>query len=216
MTNVIQRSPEVRTDRAYADEFEVSVFLTETDIRHSVLRKHKHFSECAAKLQSNSSRLLGTTSDDPVELDVAIREESDDDEPIVLDDVPRIEEADTSGPQRSKRARAASNQDSLFVQDDKDCDLDGDDDDDGLEAGDQPAKRRRTKAVDGENNSDDQDDKEKLAATNSYQGFSIYGRVLCLVVKRRNGQRGAAPVTGQAVMENWLSSTQAPQDDDDA
>jgi hypothetical protein len=36
----------------------------------------------------------------------------------------------------------------------------------------------------------------------SYQGFAIYGRVLCLVVKRLH----ARPATGQAVMENWLST----------
>lgn len=60
-----------------------------------------------------------------------------------------------------------------------------------------------------------------MAVDISYEGFAIYGRVLCLVIKRR-GPRALAssggsgrPLTGrpggQAVMENWITSTQLPE-----
>lgn len=66
------------------------------------------------------------------------------------------------------------------------------------------------------------DETKKLGLRTSYDGFSIYGRILCLVVKRR-GARNAAPASGaasgsQAMLENWVS-TQAvagQQDEDDA
>lgn len=56
-----------------------------------------------------------------------------------------------------------------------------------------------------------EDDKKKLALNTTYDGFSIYGRILCLVVKRKGTARGKALVggAGQAMMEEWISSTQA-------
>lgn len=77
------------------------------------------------------------------------------------------------------------------------------------------------------------DDKKKLAMDISYEGFSIYGRVLCLVVKRREGSTGGGGIGatgarggkgkgvasasqssrapgGQATMANWIASTQVP------
>lgn len=60
---------------------------------------------------------------------------------------------------------------------------------------------------------EDQDDKKKLALNTSYDGFSIYGRILCLVVKRkgRKAQASAAPAGGSQMMEQWVS-TQAAQE----
>jgi len=62
------------------------------------------------------------------------------------------------------------------------------------------------------------DEKKKLGLKTSYEGFSIWGWVLCLIVKRKGGsgkqnslQSGG---TGQALMEEWIASTQAQQDDD--
>lgn len=58
-----------------------------------------------------------------------------------------------------------------------------------------------------------EDDKKKLALNTSYDGFSIYGRILCLVVKRKGkkSQQGNAPVGGSQMMEQWVS-TQAAQE----
>ena len=92
-----------------------------------------------------------------------------------------------------------------------------------------PPKRRkrrpeRTAGVRAETEPEDddaQDDKKKLALSTSYDGFSIYGRILCLVVKRKGkkAQPSYAPVGGSQMMEQWVS-TQAAQeaglnDDDD-
>lgn len=56
------------------------------------------------------------------------------------------------------------------------------------------------------------EDKKKLALNTTYDGFSIYGRILCLVVKRK-GHRPTTqgiPVAGSEMMEHWVS-TQAAQ-----
>lgn len=55
-----------------------------------------------------------------------------------------------------------------------------------------------------------EDDKKKMALTTTYDGFSIYGRILCLVVKRRGVAKGKEPTggSGQAMMEEWIASTQ--------
>ncbi|KAK8074721.1 hypothetical protein PG997_009384 [Apiospora hydei] len=57
-----------------------------------------------------------------------------------------------------------------------------------------------------------------MAMDISYEGFSIYGRVLCLVVKRRDqsnatGSGGGGAIGkggGTAMMENFIISTQVP------
>ena len=106
---------------------------------------------------------------------------------------------------------------------------DGDDlfvDSDGSAAAPPPAKRRKDAASPAEHEAH-RDDKKKLAMDIRYEGFSIYGRVLCLVVKKRDGLsttgrnapakagrkagHSAAPGGGQAVMENWITSTQMPE-----
>jgi len=60
------------------------------------------------------------------------------------------------------------------------------------------------------------DDKKKLGLNTSYDGFSIYGRILCLVVKRR-GARIPGPASSQQMLENWVSTQAAaePEDDED-
>lgn len=93
-----------------------------------------------------------------------------------------------------------------------------------------PHKRRREAADVGGD-----EDKKKLAMDISYEGFSIYGRVLCLVVKRRDVpsmEAGAGRVAsgaggnnrakqnsgsggGQTMMENFIISTQMPVGDED-
>ena len=73
------------------------------------------------------------------------------------------------------------------------------------------------KEVEGEDES--QDDKKKLGLNTSYEGFSIYGRILCLVVKRRGGRTSTggagAPVSSQKMLENWVSTQAAGQVDDE-
>ena len=86
--------------------------------------------------------------------------------------------------------------------------------------------RRKTPAVKAEESQEeasrplagDDDDKKKMGMNTTYDGFSIYGKILCLVVKRRGGARGrdnrsmgladSGSGGGQAMMEEWISSTQ--------
>jgi hypothetical protein len=56
-----------------------------------------------------------------------------------------------------------------------------------------------------------------MALSTSYDGFSIYGRILCLVVKRKGMVKGKQPAAGagQAMMEEWIASTQVDRNDED-
>ncbi|EEQ29690.1 hypothetical protein McanMca71_008015 [Microsporum canis] len=62
------------------------------------------------------------------------------------------------------------------------------------------------------------EDKKKLGLTTTYDGFGIWGWVLCLIIKRRKPveapQKANEVTSGQALMEEWIC-TQAPQEYDD-
>ena len=82
----------------------------------------------------------------------------------------------------------------------------------------QPKRRKRngdksSNAPEPVTTDDGEDDKKKLALNTSYDGFSIYGRILCLVVKRKGKktQPGNSLGGGSQMMEQWVS-TQAAQD----
>ncbi|KAH7368507.1 hypothetical protein B0T11DRAFT_64783 [Plectosphaerella cucumerina] len=242
-------------DVVVEDDFEVSVFLTETPTRHSILTKHKHFRDkTTGKLASNSTKLISETNDAPFDVDakqasepIILQEEDDNaDAGAILDQIPAVgDEASAQLPRRSKRQRTTrtekddDSEEDLFVASDEDDDgpstdaapieIDSDADD-----APPPKRRRKHKpaARDAEDAEDAAagagDDKKKLAMDISFEGFAIYGRVLCLVVKKREGAlrtagagttRGAASdaagssnnkPAGQAMMENWISSTQMP------
>jgi len=88
-----------------------------------------------------------------------------------------------------------------------------------------PRKRRRVGiAQESEDDRPDtvveDDDKKKLALNTSYDGFSIYGRILCLIVTRKGQNKGpseknagldAPALGGSQMMEQWVS-TQAAQE----
>ncbi|KAI5859569.1 hypothetical protein GGS23DRAFT_600270 [Durotheca rogersii] len=252
-------------DVVVEDDFEVSIFLTETSTRHALLTKHKYFHDTTqTKLTSNSTRLMGATSDAPVDVDVTadmtavLREESDDDDDdaaATLAAIPTVDETaySSSGrppkrPRRSTEAEvdtdpnaAAGGNNAVEVVSDSQGDSEGADDsglfvqqqspEDDPSTRPPPAKRRRAVAASGEdgNSEESDDDKKKLAMDISYEGFSIYGRVLCLVVKRReaagpqpagrggrlgtpatSGSHATKPGGGQAMMESFIISTQVP------
>lgn len=182
-----------------AEDFEVAVFLTETSTRHSILRKEKRAMSKKERLGSTNGRLTGTR-DAPVEIaDAApglVREESDE---VKLADVP------AANAEEGQRPAAMSKEESgegLFVSDE-------DEDED------------REEESTGENGKDiimgdeggGEDDKKKLSLNTTYDGFSIYGRILCLVVKRKGRVKGkeaavGSAESGKAMMEEWISSTQ--------
>lgn len=183
-------------------------------------------------------------------------EDSDDEVSFALQDIPDIQDvkeddgdtADTTT-RRSKRRR----QDPVQVRDSDDDGDDDDDDGDRQEGGGSdndslfmsenenddyadapPSKRSRIVPVDADMEDESSRKKKKLAMDVIYEGFAIYGRVLCLVVKRRGPPRGRGSQTvlpasvgggragnastnseptkpgGQAAMENWIASTQLP------
>lgn len=170
-------------DTVHTDDFEVAVFLTETSVRHSILKKEKNV-RVKAEMQRRSGSTdgnLAETREEPVLVDegaagaVKLRQESSQDgEDVRSGDIPTQNERSPAG-----------NQEGLFVSDDEDDDS----------ATPPPP---------------DTDDKKKLALDTTYDGFSIYGRILCLVVKRKMGSKGTpAGGSGQATIEDWISSTQA-------
>lgn len=55
-----------------------------------------------------------------------------------------------------------------------------------------------------------QDDK-KMAFNTNYNGFAIYGKVLCLLVERKTGKKTS---DGQALMQEWITASQMQLDDD--
>ena len=59
-----------------------------------------------------------------------------------------------------------------------------------------------------------EDEKKKLGFKTTYEGFSIWGRVLCLIVERKGGpSKKAASESGHALMQEWISTQQAQDDD---
>ncbi|KAI1459944.1 hypothetical protein F4805DRAFT_36959 [Annulohypoxylon moriforme] len=258
-------------DVVVEDDFEVSIFLTETSTRHALLTKHKHFHDTTqTKLTSNSGRLIGETNEAPIDVDattelgpVIRREESDDeDAAVTLAAIPAADEtaagSNSSSGRRPKRARKNTETETEAAADpDVDVEIVSDSQEEGEDQDDQddqdelfvhdddvgtrppPSKRRKGSAVESaeaevEAAATDRDDKKKLAMDISYEGFSIYGRVLCLVVKRRDGNIGSGPQQqqkagrgskaataatgshatkpggGGQMMENFIISTQVP------
>jgi hypothetical protein len=60
------------------------------------------------------------------------------------------------------------------------------------------------------------DDKKKLGFNTTYEGFSIWGRVLCLFIERKGGpgkKPYGVPGNSQALMQDWIQ-TQEQKDDD--
>ncbi|EDN98121.1 hypothetical protein SS1G_12978 [Sclerotinia sclerotiorum 1980 UF-70] len=122
--------------------------------------------------------------------DAIVREESE--ESISLQDIPEAADdsdlfiSEDEGPHGAKRSRdARESTDSNFSP---------------------LSKRRKDGGTSG-----DEDDKKKMAMDTSYDGFSVNGRVLCLVVKRKDKKGKASPANGgQAMLEDWITSTQIP------
>jgi hypothetical protein len=187
------------------DDFEVSVFLKEQTSRHSVVAKQKTFGD-KPPLTSNSNKLTGWltrgTDDAPIELDgddVLTREEEED-APIIISDIPEA-------PKPADKDTADDSDDALFVHSDSE--------DDTIQSHTLQASKRRRQRTGGDTGQDmtlDEeegeggDDKKKLALRTRYDGFAIYGRIVCLLVKRRTGPGALGVSTGQAMIESWVST----------
>lgn len=202
-----------------ADDFEVSIFLTDLSSRHSVMTKQKIFQD-KPRIQSNSGKLTNWLTTGTTDHSTLINEsaadpiviEEEDDDALKLADIPEA-------PKRSTRSKRGRNQVEQST-DDHASDSDAGD----LFIPETSSKRKKTDTMPADANSIEveeemQDDKKQLGLNTSYEGFSIYGRILCLVVKRRgvrNTAGGAsAPVSSQQMLENWVSTQAAGQAGDD-
>ncbi|KAL8792275.1 MAG: hypothetical protein Q9195_005154 [Heterodermia aff. obscurata] len=189
-----------------SNDFEVAIFLTETKSVHAILKKEKRAKSEKPRLGTTERRMTGLgTEDTPLEVgdkdDVAlVREESPDDTGIHMDEIPVAGEESGNDSQRLQH----DDEGSLFVSDGSD--------DERTTGG-----SRRTRVIKEESVAlgppAGEDDKKKMALDTTYDGFTIYGRILCLVVKRRGTARATelAGGAGQAMMEEWISSTQAAE-----
>ncbi|RFU25097.1 hypothetical protein B7463_g11233, partial [Scytalidium lignicola] len=184
------------------DDFEVSIFLTETTTRHSVLTKQKHFHLRDKNiLQSNSNKLTGNTNGTPIEVEdgpVIVTEEGD--KHIDLNDIPAADSLfiQEDEPRRSKRPRRTLNNNEQTFDSSPEVEPD-------------PKRRKDSDTTLVEEPEDE--DKKKMAMETTYDGFAIYGRVLCLVVKKKDNLdkgRGSVSTRSQARMEDWIAATQMP------
>lgn len=138
-----------------------------------------------------------------------IREEDKDEEVINLADIP---EAEVGQKQVGQSARTVcTTSDTMSVSSESDGS-------DSFVNEPPPLKRSERDRHSGTAAQDkaapQEDDKKKFGLKTSYDGFSIYGRILCLVVKRRGVRTpaGAAVVqSSQAMMENWVSTQAAAE-----
>ncbi|KLJ08130.1 hypothetical protein EMPG_16419 [Blastomyces silverae] len=209
-----KKSKPVKDVLSEADDFEVSIFLREGGTSHSLVTKLKSFNDRPSNIQSNSSKLTGTDdspihiADDPVTIPNIIPE-SDDESPINLQDIPTATApvADEEGigirPSTSRRRRRENRTETS-------ANIETGSDDEDTHA----AKRKKTQI---EPTPEPQDDK-KLRLTTTYKGFTIWGRILCLLVTRKGDRARSKPdaaPAGQALMEEWIS-TQAPQEFEEA
>ncbi|KAF2703904.1 hypothetical protein K504DRAFT_442660 [Pleomassaria siparia CBS 279.74] len=201
------------------DEFEVSIFLTDLSFRHSVLTKQK-MAKDKPRIQSNSGKLTNwltagsserpmIIAEDTGEREPIIIGEEDDAETVILDNIPEAGGDRHRVTTSSRNKRRRRNSGATAVSDVSDSD-------DSFRFESAPlTKRART--IEPSPSDADEDDKKKLAMSTSYDGFSIYGRILCLVVKRkglRNPASGGRELSSQHMLENWVS-TQAEGDDNE-
>ncbi|KAF2651484.1 hypothetical protein K491DRAFT_706975 [Lophiostoma macrostomum CBS 122681] len=212
------------------DDFEVSIFLTDLSSRHSVLTKQKIFKE-NPRIQSNSSKLTSWltagTSEQPVVIaegsaNPALIRQEDEDEAVPLEDIPEASINRSRAQPSVSGKRRRGGKDEVVISS-------GSDTDDSFQFETAPRTKRRKRQPLGGPDSDmddtdqPQDDKKKLGLNTSYDGFSIYGRILCLVVKRKGSRTAASsgtgvPVSSQQMLENWVSTQAAAEqlnDDDD-
>ena len=217
-SNAAKKKNKSVKDVVLEEDFDVSIYLTETSRRHSLLVKEKSFGggDGLAKAKKGAKGLVGE-SGMPIEVEddgedgalPGLRAE-DSEEKLDLSNIPTADEDGTSQ-KGTKRARDEGD-DSLFVSSDSSSG--------GEIATSKPrTKRARAKSkltIAEEDEENGSDDKKKMALNTSYEGFSIYGRILCLVITRKGGKgkQAAVPATsgaGKAMMEDWISSTQVDQ-----
>ncbi|KAI9777370.1 MAG: hypothetical protein M1816_004739 [Peltula sp. TS41687] len=210
-------------DVVVEDDFEVAIFLTEPSTRHhSLLIKQKYFTESRERLGSNSRKLTdpfdehsdqsGIRRSSPI----VLREDDDQGEAIDLGRIPVAPATATSSEVGREGGRGGTSLrakvgNTSVRQRGRGSPSEVIDLSEGDSATDQDAQssRQRDRSSDTPEPVEESEDKKKLSVSSSYDGFSIYGRILCLIVKRRRATSARSGTNdGQAMMENWIRSTQ--------
>ena len=187
--------------KAHTDEFEVAIFLRESGTRHSILRQYKTFGVSEGR-EGNQYEIGGTdtspidVTENILEANPAILVESDNESDVNLQDIPESTQAGetNSRSERQRGSQSFANTPHL------------------------PRSTRKRTAGEGLLGDEDGTDDKKLGIATTYEGFNIWGWVLCLLVTRR-GQKArtvkpASSASGQALLEEWMS-TQVQQDIDE-
>lgn len=194
-------------DVVVRDDFDVSVFLTELSTPHAVLRRKKFFLGQGKKGEEMTGSRevpveVGGEDEEGDGMRGLVREESEE-EKVRLENIPAAMDGAITG---SGQKRRGGEKEALFVSD-------GSDEEDSFQTEKAPSSKRNEGAEHLEEDLQAGDDKKKLMMTTSYDGFRIYGRILCLVVKRKGISKGKQLVggAGQAMMEDWITSTQMAQ-----
>ncbi|EEP77512.1 conserved hypothetical protein [Uncinocarpus reesii 1704] len=175
------------------DEFEVSLFLRETGTRHAVATRHRSFKgheNISSGLTGNSAIPINIPDDG--EQPVRILEES---APLSLYDIPEAQpeavEAPTPSHRRRRRRQVSSTGETEETS--------------------MPPTKRNKAETPAETVPQEE---KKMSMTTSYEGFNIWGWILCLLVSRRDKSKPAKTgneSSNQALMEEWIC-TQAPQE----
>lgn len=187
-----------------ADEYEVSIFLRETGTRHSIVTRHKSFQN-TGEIKSNSNKLTGN-NDSPIQIAddgepqllPLMEEEEEEDSSINLQDIPEAESDDAGNEapsrRRRRRRRAVSNGEVEMLS--------------------RPAKRNKDKTAAKAGAVADAQDEKKLGMSTTYEGYNIWGWILCLLITRRDRSTSSkigGEQSGQALMEEWIA-TQVPDE----
>ncbi|KAG9601248.1 hypothetical protein KCU77_g2946, partial [Aureobasidium melanogenum] len=185
-----KRDQRADDDGFTTDDFEVSIFLTETSTSHAMLTKQKTFTQ-KPRLESNASKLTNYFGNNT---ENAIHVHDDEEAPAVLleEDADEVKMGDIPEANTNKRSRNDDDDEHIFVQSEEDEE----------EETPQPRKKK-TKVKD--TTQDEEEDKKKLGIKTQYEGFSIYGRILCLIVKRKGVKKNAAG-NSAAMLETWVST----------
>jgi hypothetical protein len=165
--------------------------------------RQKTFKDQAQEVTNAQVNELKDSGDSPIHIPdesepgVSVLVESDEEPQINLRDIPDA----TEGVEDDRPARCRRRPRGAGVETPDD--------------GSHPSKRKKAEPSSVPLGTEDQ---KKLSLQTAYEGFTIWGWILCLLITRKGGKasdgKATAGSTGPALMEEWIS-TQALQDYDE-
>ncbi|KAA8913746.1 hypothetical protein FN846DRAFT_902601 [Sphaerosporella brunnea] len=188
------------TEVVNGEDFEASLYLTGSGSLHAVLRKDRSV-QIKQPIRSNSTVLLDAASESSSP--VIVREESE--SPPDIQEIPEA----TPPLQGWDQTEAP-----LFLPAAGDDYAESDDEFVPFPA--TPDAKNKARKENGPEAADE--DKKKLKFRTDYEGFTIYEKVLCIVVTRKEKKKGKAASGSQekaGLIEGWIVMSQAVRDGED-